>query len=90
MVWELRVADNGIGLEPAHAEKIFKPFERLHGHATYEGSGLGLAVCARIVERHGGRIRAEGQPGVGTTLVVDDPGSPPPPGGGVMPSSGGS
>jgi PAS domain S-box-containing protein len=73
IVWELRVADNGIGIEPACAEKIFKPFERLHGHATFEGSGLGLAVCARIVERHGGRIRAEGRPGLGTTLIVTIP-----------------
>jgi PAS domain S-box-containing protein len=73
VVWELRVADNGIGIDPAHAQKIFKPFERLHGHAAFEGSGLGLAVCARIVERHGGRIRAEGQPGVGTTLIVTIP-----------------
>jgi PAS domain S-box-containing protein len=73
VLWELRVADNGIGVDPAHAEKIFKPFERLHGHAAFEGSGLGLAVCARIVERHGGRIRAEGQPGVGTTLIVTIP-----------------
>jgi light-regulated signal transduction histidine kinase (bacteriophytochrome) len=71
--WELRVADNGIGLEPAQAERIFKPFERLHGHGAFEGSGLGLAVCARIVERHGGRIRAEGQPGAGTTLIVTVP-----------------
>ena len=73
VVWELRVADNGIGLDPSQAEKIFKPFERLHGHASYEGSGLGLAVCARIVERHGGRIRAEGQPGSGTTLIATIP-----------------
>jgi PAS domain S-box-containing protein len=72
-LWEIRVADNGIGLEPSHAERIFKPFERLHSHAAFEGSGLGLAVCARIVERHGGRIRAEGQPGAGTTLVVTIP-----------------
>jgi PAS domain S-box-containing protein len=72
-VWEIRVADNGIGLDPAHAGKIFKPFERLHSHASFEGSGLGLAVCARIVERHGGRIRAEGEPGFGTTFVVTLP-----------------
>ena len=72
-MWEIRVADNGIGLDPAHAGRIFKPFERLHSHASFEGSGLGLAVCARIVERHGGRIRAEGQPGVGTTFVVTLP-----------------
>jgi PAS domain S-box-containing protein len=71
--WEIRVADNGIGLDPAHAERIFKPFERLHSHGSFEGSGLGLAVCARIVERHGGRIRAEGRPGIGTTLVVTLP-----------------
>lgn len=72
-LWELRVGDNGIGLEPVQAERIFKPFERLHSHAAFEGSGLGLAVCARIVERHGGRIRAEGQPGAGTTLIVTIP-----------------
>lgn len=72
-VWEIRVADNGIGLDPAHAGKIFKPFERLHSHASFEGSGLGLAVCARIVERHGGGIRAEGEPGFGTTFVVTLP-----------------
>jgi signal transduction histidine kinase len=73
IVWELRVTDNGIGIEPANAERIFRPFERLHSHTTFEGSGLGLAVCARIAERHGGRIRAEGQPGVGTTFVVTLP-----------------
>jgi PAS domain S-box-containing protein len=73
VLWELRVADNGIGLEPANTDRIFKPFERLHSHTSFEGSGLGLAVCARIVERHGGRIRAEGQPGVGTTLIVTIP-----------------
>jgi signal transduction histidine kinase len=73
ILWELRIADNGIGIDPAHAEKIFKPFERLHGHAAFEGSGLGLAVCTRIVERHGGRIRVEGEPGVGTTLIVTIP-----------------
>lgn len=68
--WALRVADNGIGFEPAHAERIFKPFERLHAASRYEGSGLGLAVCARIAERHGGSIRAEGALGEGAVITV--------------------
>ena len=70
--WALRVADNGIGLEPVHAERISSRSSGFTA-ASFEGSGLGLAVCARIAERHGGRIRAEGQPGLGTTLVVTLP-----------------
>jgi signal transduction histidine kinase len=70
---EIRVSDNGIGLDPVHADRIFKPFERLHGHSAFEGSGLGLALCARIVERHGGTIRAEGTPGEGASFVVTLP-----------------
>ena len=73
VMWELRVADNGIGLDPADADRIFEPFERLHARASFEGSGLGLAVCARIVERHGGRIRVEGRPAGGTTVIVTIP-----------------
>lgn len=72
-MWELRVADNGIGLDPAHADRIFKPFERLHAQTAFEGSGLGLAVCARIVERHGGRIRVEHTAGQGATFIVSLP-----------------
>jgi signal transduction histidine kinase len=73
--WEVCVRDNGIGLDPACADRIFRPFERLHGHSAFEGSGLGLAVCARIVDRHGGRIRVEGVPGAGATFIVSLPAS---------------
>lgn len=62
------VADDGIGFEPAHAEKIFRVFERLPGAEGFEGTGVGLAVVRRIVERHGGTVRAEGAPGAGATF----------------------
>jgi signal transduction histidine kinase len=64
------VSDNGIGFDNAHAARIFRPFERLHGQQTYEGSGIGLAVCARIAERHGGTISAQGVPGQGASFLV--------------------
>jgi PAS domain S-box-containing protein len=69
----LRVADNGIGFEPQHAERIFAPFQRLHGRQQYEGTGIGLAVVRKIVERHAGRIRAIGRPGEGATFEVTLP-----------------
>jgi PAS domain S-box-containing protein len=66
----LTIADNGIGFEENHADRIFSPFKRLHGRDEYEGTGMGLAICRRIVERHGGDITADSAPGEGTTFTV--------------------
>ena len=67
---EIVVEDDGIGFAPEYAERIFGVFERLHGAGEYEGTGIGLAVCRRIAERHGGGITAEGRPGEGATFTV--------------------
>ena len=67
------VEDEGIGFEEEHAARIFAPFERLHGRGAYEGTGMGLAICRRVAERHGGRITARGEPGRGATFVVTLP-----------------
>jgi light-regulated signal transduction histidine kinase (bacteriophytochrome) len=67
---EIRVADNGIGFEMEYAERMFRLFERLHGRMQYEGTGIGLPIVQKIVERHGGSIRAESAPGAGATFVV--------------------
>ncbi len=67
------VEDEGIGFGAEHAERIFAPFERLHGRGSYEGTGMGLAICRRVVERHGGSITARSTPGRGATFVVTLP-----------------
>ncbi len=69
----LVVRDNGIGFDPKYAGVIFEPFHRLHGRSEYEGSGMGLAICRKIVERHGGRIAAEGLAGEGASFVIELP-----------------
>ena len=69
-ICELFVKDNGTGFDPQFAELIFKPFQRLHGRSKYDGTGMGLAICREIVERHGGTIIAESEKGKGSTFII--------------------
>jgi PAS domain S-box-containing protein len=71
--WQISVTDNGIGFDEKYLDRIFTVFQRLHGRNTYEGTGVGLAVCRRIVERHNGSITARSKPGQGATFIVKLP-----------------
>jgi light-regulated signal transduction histidine kinase (bacteriophytochrome) len=69
----IEVEDNGIGFDEKHLDRIFVPFQRLHGRSTYEGTGIGLAICRKIVDRHSGQITAHSTPGKGSMFVVTLP-----------------
>ncbi|MEZ0539503.1 PAS domain-containing protein [Fibrella arboris] len=74
-IWyDISVSDNGIGFDPKYTDRIFQVFQRLHGKQTYAGTGVGLAICKRVVDSHGGTLTAHSQPGQGATFLIRLPG----------------
>ena len=72
-LYEIKVTDNSIGFDVKYLDRIFQPFQRLHQQDEYEGTGMGLAICRKIVERHGGSITAQSKPGHGSTFIIEIP-----------------
>ena len=69
-MYQVVVQDNGIGFDEKYCDRIFQVFQRLHGRSEYDGTGIGLAICRKIVERHQGSITAKSQPGQGAKFIV--------------------
>ena len=76
-MWSISVRDDGVGIDPGEQDRIFEVFQRLHGREEHDGTGIGLALCQRIVERHGGTIRVDSEPGEGSTFSVALPAADP-------------
>ncbi len=72
-ICKIRTKDNGIGLNEKYSTRIFQPFQRLHGKTVYEGTGMGLAICQKIMLRHYGEITVESSPGEGATFILTLP-----------------
>ena len=69
----IRIEDNGLGFDEKYKERIFQLFQRLHGRTAYEGTGIGLSICKKIIEHHNGTITVSSTPGVGTSFIVSLP-----------------